>query len=92
MATLDTLAKQQRRHPLKAPCLHLAKRYFNCQKTKGAGFKPPREAARSLQVSRFCFEILGAGGRSRELLPDVTAIYGLRLSEFAAKRIDAQWG
>ena len=33
------------------------KRYFNCQKTKGAGFKPPREAARSLQVSRFCFEI-----------------------------------
>src|SRR5712691_5977068 len=57
MATLDTLAKQRRRHPLKAPCLHLAKRYFNCQKTKGAGFKPPREAARSLQVSRFFFEI-----------------------------------
>jgi hypothetical protein len=57
MATSDTLAKQRRRHPLKAPCLHLAKRYFNCQKTKGAGFKPPREAARSLQVSRFCFEI-----------------------------------
>src|ERR1700716_766191 len=24
MATLDTLAKQRRRHPLKAPCLHLA--------------------------------------------------------------------
>src|SRR6266566_5172149 len=35
----------------------LANRYFDCQKTKGAGFKPPREAARSLQVSRFCFEI-----------------------------------
>src|SRR5712691_8680652 len=35
----------------------LAKRYFNCQKTKGAGFKPPREAARSLQFSRFFFEI-----------------------------------
>src|SRR6266404_6885536 len=57
MATLGTLAKQRRGHLLKAPCLHLAKRYFNCQKTKGAGFKPPREAARSLQVSRFCFEI-----------------------------------
>ena len=57
MATLGTLAKERRCHPLKAPCLHLAKRYFNCQKTKGAGFKPPREAARSLQVSRFCFEI-----------------------------------
>src|SRR5712692_8258459 len=35
----------------------LANRYFDCQKTKGAGFKPPREAARSLQFSRFCFEI-----------------------------------
>jgi hypothetical protein len=23
MATLETLAKQRRRHPLKAPCLHL---------------------------------------------------------------------
>ena len=57
MATLGTLDKRRRCHPLKAPCLHLAKRYFNCQKTKGAGFKPPREAARSLQVSRFCFEI-----------------------------------
>ena len=35
----------------------LTKRYFDCQKTKGAGFKPPREAARSLQFSRFFFEI-----------------------------------
>ena len=57
MATLGTLDKQRRCHPLKAPCLHLAKRYFNCQKTIGAGFKPPREAARSLQFSRFFFEI-----------------------------------
>jgi hypothetical protein len=30
-----------------------ANRYFDCQKTKRAGFKPPREAARSLQFSRF---------------------------------------
>jgi len=113
MATLGTLAKQRRCHPLKAPCLHLApqagcplppqrrcaagdpawgprslaKRYFNCQKTKGAGFKPPREAARSLQFSRFFFWDLGAGGRSRWLLPDVTAIYGRLLSESAAKNI-----
>src|SRR5260370_41787915 len=57
MATLDTLAKQRRHHPLKAPCLHLAKRYFNYQKTKGAGFKPPREAARSFNSREFCFEI-----------------------------------
>jgi len=41
----------------KAPCLHLSqKRYFDCQKTKGAGFKPPREAARSY-YSRDFFEI-----------------------------------
>jgi hypothetical protein len=35
----------------------LAKRYFDCQKTKGAGFKPPREAARSFNSREFCFEI-----------------------------------
>src|SRR5712664_684937 len=57
MATLDTLARQRRCHPLKAPCLHLAKRYFDCQKTKGAGFRPPREAARSFNSREFCFEI-----------------------------------
>jgi hypothetical protein len=38
----------------------------------------------------FALRFLGAGGRSRELLPDVTAIYGRRLSESAAKNIDAQ--
>src|SRR6266498_619242 len=57
MAISRTLAKDRDRHPLKAPCLHLAKRYFNCQKTKGAGFKPPREAARSFNSREFCFEI-----------------------------------
>src|SRR3989442_11516803 len=35
----------------------LRKRYFDCQKTKGAGFKPPREAARSFNSREFCFEI-----------------------------------
>src|ERR1041384_8171936 len=35
----------------------LANRYFDCQKTKGAGFKPPREAARSFNAREFCFEI-----------------------------------
>ena len=33
------------------------KKVLQLSKNKGAGFKPPREAARSLQVSRFCFEI-----------------------------------
>src|SRR5438128_4191454 len=35
----------------------LANWYFDCQKTKGAGFKPPREAARSFNSRDFCFEI-----------------------------------
>src|SRR6266700_664284 len=35
----------------------LANRYFDCQKTKGVGFKPPREAARSFNSRDFCFEI-----------------------------------
>jgi hypothetical protein len=35
----------------------LANRYFDCQKTKGAGFKPPREAARSFNSREFRFEI-----------------------------------
>jgi hypothetical protein len=48
MVTLDTLAKQRRRHPLKAPCLHLAKKGTSIvKKQKERGFKPPREAARS---------------------------------------------
>src|SRR5205807_2980621 len=34
----------------------LANWYFDCQKTKGAGFKPPREAARSFNSRDFCFE------------------------------------
>ena len=34
-----------------------ANRYFDCQKTKRAGFKPPREAARSFNSREFCFEI-----------------------------------
>src|SRR5713226_10281460 len=42
----------------------LANRYFDCQKTKGAGFKPPREAARSFNSREFCPEI-----RERESAP-----------------------
>ena len=36
---------------LKAPCLHLAKRYFDCQKTKGAGFKASQGSCPLLQFS-----------------------------------------
>jgi hypothetical protein len=56
-----TLAKHRDHHPLKAPCLHLSQKdYFDYQKTKGAGFKPPREAARSFNSLIFTFEI-GSG-------------------------------
>jgi hypothetical protein len=49
--------KAPRSSPLKAPCLHLSQKYFDYQKTEGAGIKPPREAARSINSREFCFEI-----------------------------------
>jgi hypothetical protein len=73
---------------LKAPCLHLAKRYFDCQKTKERAFKPPREAARSKQFSRFFFEIWEREAAPAELMPDISGIYGRLLSESAAENID----
>jgi hypothetical protein len=48
----------------------LAKRYFDCQKTKGAGFKPPREAARSYNSREFSLEF-GSGSP----LPLINALY-----------------
>ena len=89
MAISWTLAKHRDRHPLKAPCLHLSQnRYFDCQKTKGAGFKPPREAARSFNSREFCFEIWERESAPAELMPDMTAIYRRRLSESAVKSIE----
>jgi hypothetical protein len=58
MATLDTLAKHRRHHPLKAPCLHLSQ--------KGTSIvKKQKERALSLRGKllapyksrEFCFEI-----------------------------------
>ena len=58
MAISRTLAKDRDRHPLKAPCLHLSQIGTSIvKKLKGAGFKPPREAARSFNSRVFCFEI-----------------------------------
>ena len=37
-----------------------ANRYFDCQKTKGAGFEPPREAARSFNSLEFALRF-GSG-------------------------------
>jgi hypothetical protein len=85
-----TLAKDRDRHPLKAPCLHLSQIGTSIVKKQ-------KERALSLQgklpapsiLANFALR-LGAGGRSRELLPDVTAIYGRLLSESAAKNIGPQ--
>ena len=46
-ANSRTLAKHRVHHPEGSLPSSLANRYFDCQKTKGAGFKLPREAARS---------------------------------------------
>ena len=63
---LETLAKwTKHRHPIEGSLPSSRKRYFDCQKTEGAGLTPPREAARSLQFSRYFVGILGAGVRSR---------------------------
>ena len=95
-----TLAKERRSHP-EGPLPSskdsrrvervefFANRYFDCQKTKGAGFKPPREAAHSFNSRPIFLLRFGSGSRSRELMPDLTTIYGLRSSpsEDAAKGI-----
>jgi hypothetical protein len=69
MATLGTLAKQRRCHPegslpssmippgLVSGGIFSQKGISIVKKRMERGFKPPREAARSIQVSRFCFEI-----------------------------------
>ena len=66
MANSRTLAKHRVHHLIEGSLpSSLANRYFDYQKTKGAGFKPPREAARSFNSLEFRFEIWGAGVRSR---------------------------
>jgi len=97
MATLDTLAKARRRHPLKAPCLHPKNPREAARSFSQIGtsiIKKQKERALSLpgklpapNNSRDFLGDLGAGVRSRELMPDVTASYG-HLSESAVKYID----
>ena len=63
---LETLAKwTKHRHPIEGSLPSSRKRYFDCQKTEGAGFMPPREAARSYNSREVFVGILGAGVRSR---------------------------
>ena len=87
MANSRTLAKHRVHHPVEGSLPSSRKKYFDCQKTKGAGFKLPREAARSFNSRELCFEIWEREAAPAELLPDIAAIYGRFLSEFAAKNI-----
>ena len=70
MANSRTLAKHPARHPEGSLPSSLANRYFDYQKTKGAGFKPPREAARSFNSLEFSLRF-GSGSP----LPLINACY-----------------
>ena len=70
------------------PAFISRKRYFDCQKTKGAGFKPPREAARSFNSREFCVEIWERESAPAELMPDISAIYRRGLAQSRAEIID----
>jgi len=89
MAISRTLAKDRERHLVEGSLpSSLAKKYFDYQKTKGAGFKPPREAARSFKSLEFCFEIWERESAPAELMPDIPAIYGRFLFGSTAKIIE----
>jgi hypothetical protein len=70
---------------LKAPCLHLAKSISIVINLKERGFKLPREAARSFKSREFFFVIWEREAAPAELMPDIPAIYGRLLPEFAGK-------
>src|SRR6266851_4500380 len=58
MATLDTLAKQRRRHPLKAPCLHLSQIGTSIvKKLKERALSLPGKLPAPSILREFCFEI-----------------------------------
>jgi hypothetical protein len=70
---------------VKAPAF-ISQDVFRLSKNDRAGLKPPREAARSIQVSRFFVEIWERESAPAELSPDIPAIdYGRRLCESTAK-------
>src|SRR6185369_13842420 len=70
-ANSRTLAKHRVRHLVEGSLpSSLANRYFDYQKTKGAGFKPPREAARSFNSLDFSLRF-GSGSP----LPLINACY-----------------
>src|ERR687897_3080055 len=58
MATPDTLAKQRRRHPLKAPCLHLSQKGTSIiKKQKERAFSLPGKLPAPYKSRDFSFEI-----------------------------------
>ena len=69
MPTLDTLAKLRRRHPLKAPCLHLSQIGISIvKKLKERALSLPGKLPAPSILAKFCFEIW-----EREPLPLIIA-------------------
>jgi hypothetical protein len=74
---------------LKAPCLHLSQKGTSIvKKLKERALSFPGKLPAPSILLKFCFEIREREAAPAELLPDVTAIYGQLLSEFAAKIIE----
>ena len=77
-------AKHRVHHPLKTPCLHLAKSISIVKKLKERALSFPGKLPAPSILVNFVFEIWEREAAPAELLPDITAIYGHLLSEFAA--------
>ena len=89
MAISRTLAKDRDRHPLKAPCLQLSQIGTSIvKKLKERALSLPGKLPAPSILREFCFEIWERESAPAELLPDISAIYGRRLSESGAEIID----
>jgi hypothetical protein len=84
MANSRTLAKHRVHHPSKAPCLHPAKvfRLSKNKKERALSFSGKLPAP---SILLNFFETWEREAAPAVLLPDIAAIYGHLLSEFAAK-------
>ena len=84
-ANSRTLAKHRVCHP-EGSLPSSRKKVFRLSKNNQSGPKPPREAARSIQFSRFFLEIWERESAPAELLRAVPALADRRISiEFAVK-------
>ena len=89
MATLETLATRKASSSVEGSLpSSLAKRYFDCQKTKERAFSLPGKLPAPSILREFCFEIWERESAPAELSPDISGIYGRLMTEPAAENID----